>query len=67
MESKIKWRTEKATKSGRYLITTKTGVIVYAILKSQYDGSLQWYYCKEEEILAWCKLSDIEPYKEETK
>ena len=67
MESTIKWHTRKANKQGRYLITTKTGVIVYAILKSRYDGSLQWYYCNEEEILAWCKLSDIEPYKEEKK
>lgn len=53
MESTIKWHTSKANKQGRYLITTKTGVIVYAILKSRYDGSLQWYYCNEEEILAW--------------
>lgn len=64
----IKWKTGKPKEFGEYLVTLQ-------------DGSIQvdsWEYdviCDEEgipfwrlytyNVTAWCKLSDIEPYKEE--
>ena len=57
MESVIKWRTGEPKDTGRYIITTTDGNI----------GAC--FYVKGKDILtdiaiAWCPLSEIEPYKE---
>lgn len=64
--SVIKWQTGEPTKTGRYLIYTIDDGM-------QFDNwstfLKQWSTYYNNEVTAWCKLSDIEPYKnkEETK
>lgn len=70
MESVIKWRTGEPKEEGFYLVT-------FCFLNNHKKGitKAEWYNkhwfiglnYPQEEIIAWCKLSDIEPYKEETK
>ena len=63
MESVIKWRTGEP-KEGNCIVT-------YTYRKRKYiacacwDGELWDYYDNGEcRIIAWCPLSEIEPYKE---
>lgn len=65
MESVIKWQTGVPKENGSYL---NTGERLYetAIGQTYWDGFWHNYHdnrsgCK---IIAWCKVSDIEPYKE---
>lgn len=63
MESVIKWQTGEPNMEGEYLITRTdrdTTCDVWAILEHyQY-----WEHHRYDEVVAWCPLSDIEPYKE---
>lgn len=67
----IPWQTGEPKKEGYYLVTTNFGHVTfdYWMKKyneggSYYDWSLNNCYKK---VRAWCKLRDIEPYKEEPK
>ena len=62
MESVIKWQTGTPKEEGEYLVTLKTlkGVIVDCLSFEEYGWNLA-INCK---VVAWCPLSDIEPYKE---
>ena len=61
MESKIKWQTGEPKEIGRYLVTTIDGhIATEAITRNDvHDKHFFKTYVK-----AWCKLSDIKPYKE---
>ncbi len=63
IESVIKWRTGLPDIEGEYLITEDNGdvsVDCWCVLEHyQY-----WAQHRDDEVVAWCKLSDIEPYKE---
>lgn len=62
--SVIKWQTGEPTESDFYLVSTKSGYI----LIDHYTAHIHdWTLgnVEKSEITAWCKLSDIEPYKEE--
>ena len=62
MESIIKWQTGEPTKDGVYLVTTILGEVktsTYIKAKAIDFGFFS------QDVVAWCKLSDIEPYKEE--
>lgn len=65
MESVIKWQTGEPKEAGEYLVTTLDGLIDYDFFCKLSDGDLFWVSLNN--VSAWCKLSDIEPYKEETK
>ena len=71
MKSVIKWQTGEPTEDGTYLV-------VYKI--DEYRNSVTTLICSrskwrnfffgtvdKKRVTAWCKLSDIKPYKEETK
>lgn len=61
MESTIKWQTGTPNiPHDRYIITTKWKEITV----DWYDKDLGWFKYSDEEIIAWCPLSDIKPYKE---
>ena len=68
MESVIKWQTGVPKEGGNYLITTSNNNVLVATYSYEYrDGD--WYWLDEygsliEDVLAWCHLSEIEPYKE---
>lgn len=64
MESKIKWQTGEPKENGAYLVTTSGRYSDYVTYDS-FQLLLGWTHYKQEEIIAWCKLSDIEPYKED--
>lgn len=58
MKSEIKWQTGVPKEIGMYLVTLSSGEVTTDIWLGR-DHS--WYEC--EQIIAWCKLSDVEPYK----
>lgn len=59
--SVIKWQTGKPTMRGSYLIQTKDDGFQLDVW-STFVESWSLYY--NSDVVAWCKLSDIEPYKE---
>lgn len=70
MESTIKWQTEEPKENGAYIATYKKNsecdasvVSLYRIGKNWETTS--WDVIPSERVFAWCKLSDIKPYKEE--
>jgi hypothetical protein len=63
MESKIKWQTGFPNIGGEYLITECTGEVTvdcWCVV----DHYQYWAQHRDDEIVAWCSISDIEPYKE---
>jgi hypothetical protein len=67
MQSVIKWKTGEAKHDDVYIVTTFDSVqkinICRILEKVGYrwmDGSMEVREC---DIKAWCKLSDIKPYK----
>ena len=71
MESIIKWQTGEPKESGVYLVTLPNGNVAFDRWLTGLpqlglrDKSTSWM-SNFTYVLAWCKLSDIEPYKEET-
>ena len=63
MESIIKWQKGKPNEEGEYLVQLKYGHIRINSWE-KFNDHYQWV-CFNREIVAWCKLSDIEPYKDE--
>ncbi len=60
MESIIKWQTGEPKEDGTYIITTDEGKIAIASFLIGYSPDIEFFkIC----VTAWCKLSDIEPYK----
>lgn len=59
MESVIKWRTGEPKEDGIYLVTDFANQIFFV---DRCDDS--WVIYDDDEILAWCPLNEIEPYKE---
>lgn len=62
MESVIKWQTGIPTEKGRYILSIKGSRKIDTDNWSIYTKN--WYHYNNDYVLAWCKLSDIEPYKE---
>ena len=64
MESIIKWQTGEPKEAGYYIVTTHEYIVRVAVYSPFFKG---WYINRVsvEGIIAWCKLSDIKPYKEE--
>lgn len=63
MKSVIKWQTVGPKNVGFYLVLTAKNKVAINHVTMDKNGNLVWFVGKDE-ILAWCKLSDIEPYKE---
>lgn len=62
--SQIKWQTGEPKVKGSYIITTDEGTIALASFYPDNSSDVDFFrIC----VTAWCKLSDIEPYKKETK
>ena len=68
MKSVIKWQTGEPKEGGEYLITTYNGKVrVDEFYHYSVSGKEYGTFIKYTNPIAWCKLSDIEPYKEEKK
>ena len=63
--SEIRWQTGEPKENGEYLVSLKDGSVCRDEWRELYceDDVKCWVY-NEGEVTAWCKLSDIEPYKE---
>lgn len=59
--SLIKWQTGEPKSHGRYFVQTKEDGFQIAFWSAYVKT---WSLYHNSEIMAWCKLSDIEPYKE---
>ena len=72
MESVIKWQTSEPKDKDMYLVTFEktsegeTSVVPMYRIEGIWRTT-SWDSVKQERVKAWCKLSDIEPYKEEKK
>lgn len=64
MESVIKWQTDYPEEHGTYLVTWRCNEI-RAVSVAYFDGEL-WdnFDYGDCYVIAWCPLSEIEPYKE---
>ena len=62
MEIIIKWQTGEPKEEGWYIVTKSDGVVKIARFRPSSAFDIAFF---KEFIIAWCKLSDIEPYKEE--
>ena len=60
----VHWQTGEPKESGSYLASIK-GIESHFVTCLIYNRFTGWCYWKKEKVVAWCKLSDIEPYKEE--
>lgn len=61
-QSIINWHTGEPKVKGSYIITTDEGTIALASFYPDNSSDVDFFrIC----VTAWCKLSDIEPYKEE--
>lgn len=58
MTSEINWNTGIPDKFGIYLVTTIFDVVDICHFK---DG--EWQIYDNEEIVAWCLMDNIKPYK----
>lgn len=63
-QSIVKWQTGEPKEEGAYLLTID-GVSKSFITIGWYCYSTGWLNYTNRLGTAWCKLSDIEPYKEE--
>lgn len=62
-ESVIKWQTGTPKESGEYLVSLEDGTVCRDEWRKLYcDDEIQCWVYNEGEVIAWCKLSDIEPY-----
>lgn len=62
MESIIKWKKGVPKEAGRYIATNNNG---YVISTGFHPNDMIDRLFFESYIIAWCKLSEIKPYKEE--
>ena len=62
----VKWQIGVPKESGMYLVTIRGEYSIFTQC-ARFGCLTGWSYFNEGEILAWCKFSDIKPYKEETK
>lgn len=62
MESIIKWHTGIPSSTGVYLITTDTNAVIVTAYIVTIEKGFHWK--TSHNVIAWCPLIDIEPYKE---
>ena len=58
----IHWQTGEPKESGTYLVTNIEGSVGFSYYEADHYIDKKYFRTC---ITAWCKLSDIEPYKEE--
>lgn len=61
MKSEIEWQTGKPTENGKYLITLWGGFITTDIW---IEDKQEWWQYYPKNIIAWCPLKTITPFKE---
>lgn len=70
MESTIKWQKGEPKERGTYLVTLLSGEVRLTEFYKYKVAGKEFWDCVPyniETVIAWCKLSDIKPYKEDKK
>lgn len=70
MESTIKWQTEEPKENGTYIVTYQFELPPCTTALAYIGGvwlNGDWLEIPKRNIKAWCKLSNIKPYKEDEK
>lgn len=67
MESTIKWQTGEPKKGGLYVVTNYKGEVEIDRYEKAVTINYGLFAINQTGVRAWCKVSDIEPYKEEEK
>lgn len=66
--SVVEWQMGEPTEEGECIVTLDNGVVTYdeycCATDSDGDDMFFWRYWDEDKVVAWCKLSNIKPYKE---
>lgn len=64
MESTIKWQTCEPKEHCNYIVSLKDGSVGSAVFAPWDIKQSFWGIYLKKDVVAWYKLSDIEPYKE---
>lgn len=59
--SEVRWQTGEPKETGTYIVTTIEGFVGFSYYESNHFIDKEYF---RRCITAWCKLSDIKPYKE---
>ena len=62
--SEVKWQTGVPKERGAYLVSLANGEVGYDFFRFWENATWFWQFNMDSEVKAWCKLSDINPYKE---
>ena len=62
MGAAINWQIGEPKESGTYIVTTIEGTVAFSYYQAGFSTDEEYF---KSCIIAWCKLSDIEPYNEE--
>ena len=62
--SVIVWHTGTPDKVGNYIVTGKSEEGIF-VVEDIFMSNNEWWVCGSCEVLAWCPISNIKPYKEE--
>lgn len=66
-KSEITWKIGEPKEEGEYLVTLHNGDITFdeycCFTNSDGEEEFFWSNLDDDSIIAWSKLSDIEPYK----
>lgn len=65
--SVIVWHTGTPDKAGDYIVTGKTDEGDIFVMEDSFMSNNEWWVCGSCscEVLAWCPISNIKPYKED--
>lgn len=65
--SVIVWHTGVPDKVGDYIVTGKTDEGDVFVMEDSFMSNGVWWGCRSHscEVIAWCPISNIKPYKEE--
>lgn len=62
--STIRWQTGIPKEPGKYLITTRHNKVRIDICRAVPDDyGNHWEYHYDEDVIAWCLIENIEPFK----
>lgn len=61
--SVIVWHTGTPDKAGDYIVTGKTNEGDIFITEDSFMSNNEWWVCDSCEVLAWCPIENIKPYK----
>lgn len=67
MESVVRWKKGEPDEAGFYLVTTSEGMVTYERYRKyeENEPARRTYHSYYTNIIAHCRMRDIEPYKDD--